>query len=149
VGNFDVKHVLGLVIVFALLAYVGMPASGAILNDKERNINQSVDEQYTVVGNVTTNVTDTTAGSAATYRLSDRNTTQTKTITEGSTQTFQMSDGDIDVTLNNATANSADTTYTYDSMYTWDGGPKGLAGALVVFFFLAVAVMIAAPVIDM
>jgi len=148
VGNFDVKHVIGLVIVFALLAYVGMPASGAILNDDERTLNQSVNEDYPVVGEVTSNVTDTT-GSSATYRLSDQNTTQTKTITEGNTQTFQMSNGDIDVTLNDARSNSADTTYTYDSMYTWDGGPKGLAGALVVFFFLAVAVMIAAPVIDM
>jgi len=148
VGNFDVKHVIGLVIVFALLAYVGMPASGAILNDDERTLNQSVNEDYPVVGEVTSNVTDTT-GSSATYRLSDQNTTQTKTITEGSTQTFQMSNGDIDVTLNDARSNSADTTYTYDSMYTWDGGPKGLAGAIVVFFFLAVAVMIAAPVIDL
>ena len=147
-GNFDVKHVIGLVVVFALLAYVGMPASGAILNDDERTLNQSVNEDYPIVGDVTSNVTDTTS-SSATYRLSDQNTTQTKTITEGNTQTFQMSNGDIDVTLNDARANSADTTYTYDSMYTWDGGPKGLASALVVFFFLAVAVMIAAPVIEM
>jgi hypothetical protein len=141
--------ILALVFAVAIAAYVFVPAAGAVFSDNTNQLDQALNEEVDVTGNVTSNVTSITS-TDATYEVSDGSTTVTETISEGSNTTVTLTEGDITITNDgtDTTNDTVNTTYEYSGTYGWSNGASSLVGVLVIFAMLAIAVVLGLPALE-
>lgn len=129
------------VVVAMVVASVLVPvAINQIEGDTTTQLNQDTSTVYDVSGELESTVTATTDGSSATVELNDTRTagTTSNTVSVGSTTTYSLQGGDVNVTVDSATASGATVTYEFAKDYSYSDGASALWGILGLTIVLGV-----------
>ncbi len=129
------------VVVAMVIASVLVPVA---INEIEDNtvtqLDQDTSTTYEVSGELESTVTATTDGADATVELNDTRTagTTSKTISVGATEAYALEGGDVNVTVDSATASGATVTYEFAKDYSYSDGASALWGILGLTIVLGV-----------
>lgn len=142
--------IIGLVVALVVVSYVAVPAFGAVFDDTERAIEYQQDNPVDVTAELegtATSVNNTT--DEVTLELSNQNSTEVITLTgAGDNATATLPGGDVNVTLDSVSGDTATVTHTFDSQFGWDAGSAALVAVLVIFVLVAVVAMVAGRALD-
>lgn len=135
-GAMSFGFVFGLILlVIAAAFYIPFVVEDPTL-DRQRVINQSENEEITLINNLNATVTDVNDTQAdVTVRLNDTDTgaDNSSTITAGGEEDIIL-EGET-ITVNSTginTGDSAELTYTYPPTYAWPAGMKTVADNLAI-----------------
>lgn len=145
--------VLALVIAGVLIGYLLPIGINSVEQPETINQTQDVSVTYEIDAQLNSTVTSVNDGVNATVELYDESsdTTQSQTIDVGNTATYSLPGGDVNVTVNSATAGSPDTadlTYEVPNDFGWDDSAKSLFGLLPLFLVLVPLVVVVGWAMD-
>lgn len=145
-----VMLVVGLLVAAVIGAVMIPVAIDSIEGDETNTLAQDTGTVYDVNGELTSTVTDTTAGTSATVELNDTRTagTTSNTVSVDSTTTYAMDGGDVNVTVDEANAGNATVSYAYDRDYAYSDGAQSLWGILGLAIVLALVLFLLREAMD-
>lgn len=128
--------VAGVLVAAVLIGALLPTAVGFVNSPEETTETVGVSNTTNVAGDLNATLTAVNDGVNATVELSEDTYTESQTIAVGENATYSAPDGDVNVTVESASATDATLTFEYPTTYGWGAAETALFGLMPLLFVL-------------